>query len=385
MRTILLSACGAFILLLVAFDVYGTVLRSRARGGPITEGLSRGLWSAARFIAFRLSRAHRHRFLSHIGPLLLPTIIASVIVLLISGFAFLYVPQMPDGFEINHHTQNSVWSDAYYFSGVTLTTVGYGDITPRTSPMRFLAVAEAAAGFALISLTVAYLISIFGALERRRAIALSFYHQAEEGADVAGFIAHHYVNGRFYGFDRALGNATSNIQNLLEAHIEHPLIYYFHPGEVHKSMSRILFITLETCTVIRACLNEEYRETREHPEVRTLDASGRHVLSQLVESLQIKRDIMKTSETAEEEMDRHRRRFRQTIQTLRRAGIETRQDIKQAWLDYHERREEWEHPLHCFSYYLGYDWREVTGDDDLRYAANEELETTDILEEIDAK
>ena len=52
--------------------------------------------------------------------------------------------------------------------------------------MRLLALSEALTGFGFISLAVTYLVSRTAALERKRAVALSFYHQARQGADVAG-------------------------------------------------------------------------------------------------------------------------------------------------------------------------------------------------------
>ena len=57
---------------LVAYDVYATILHSRARAGPIGQNLNRRVWWIARKIAFRCSRARRHLILNAVGPLLLP-------------------------------------------------------------------------------------------------------------------------------------------------------------------------------------------------------------------------------------------------------------------------------------------------------------------------
>jgi hypothetical protein len=374
MRTAFFTVLGLSVLALVVYDVYATILHARARSGPIGESLNRSIWRVARAIAFKLSRPRRHRLLNIIGPLLQPLLIILFIMLLALGFAFIYYPRMPAEFTVHAEAASSPFMAALYFSGTTLTTVGYGDIAPHATGVRLAALFEAASGFALISLAITYLITVYSALERKRAVAISFYHQAEEGANVAAFITHHFVAGRFYGLEGTLRMATRDLQELLESHVEHPVIHYFHPVEVYKSLPRVLFLALETCAVIRSCLDaDEYTETCHHPNVRTLEASSRHVLRELLASLELERRAARRKETHFEESKRWRQRFEQTMRLLREANIRTRPETDAAWEFYRSRREEWEAQLQRFSAYLGYDWDEVTGDTDLRYAADEEM------------
>lgn len=370
----LTTICGLLLVLLVACDVYATILDARARAGPISEFINRNTWYAVRHIAFRFSRAGRHRLLNLIGPLMLPALIAAYIVLLVSGFALIYYPRMPSHFNIDGNLNAVTWFDSFYYSSMTLTTVGYGDITPMSTSMRFVSMIEGATGFALISLSVTYLITVYRALERKRIVALSFYHQAGEGADVAGFIAHHFVAGRFYGLDTVLNMAARDIQELLESHVEHPIIHYFHPVETYKSLPRILFLTLETCAVIHSCLDpEEYPETTQHPEVRTLRASAGHVLEQLV-TLVASGGVKKALDDSESEnSQRWRRRYLDTRRKLSECGIKTCTGTA-GWEEYRKQRAEWETSLNRFASYLGYEWDEITGDRDLDYAADEEKE-----------
>ncbi|MER3428455.1 MAG: hypothetical protein C4334_10200 [Pyrinomonas sp.] len=58
------------MLALVAYDVYATILHSRARVGPISSALSRSIWRVARLVSSRRSRQSRHIFLSALGPTL---------------------------------------------------------------------------------------------------------------------------------------------------------------------------------------------------------------------------------------------------------------------------------------------------------------------------
>jgi hypothetical protein len=375
MRTAFFTVLGVSVLVLVVYDVYATILHARARSGPIGETLNRTIWRAARAFAFRLSRPRRHRLLNIVGPLLLPLLIIILIALLVLGFALIYYPRMPANFVVEDRAASSPFILSVYFSGITLTTAGYGDIAPHTTGMRMTALFESASGFALISLAITYLITVYGALERKRAVALSFYHQAEEGANVAAFIVHHFVAGRFHGLAVTMRQATRDIQELLESHVEHPVIHYFHPAQVYKSLPRVLFLALEACAVVRSCLdNETFTEIYNHPEVRTLEASSRHVLAELLTFLNLDRRSKRRKESPFEESRRWRHRFEQTMRQLKEAGIETRKDKAAAWEDYRARREEWEEQLHRFSHHLGYDWDEITGDRDLRYAADEEME-----------
>ncbi|MCA1567066.1 MAG: potassium channel family protein [Acidobacteria bacterium] len=373
MTHFLFTAAGLLVLLFVAYDVYATILDASGRAGPLSGWVNRGVWAAARTLAVRFSNNRRHRLLNLVGPMLMPSLIVLYLLLLITGFALIYLPRMPAEFSVLPSAASANWIESLYFSGVTLVTVGYGDITPRTHVVRFFALVEGASGFALISLAVTYLITVYSALERKRVIAISFYHQAEEGADAAGFIAHHFFAGRFHGFEVVLRMAARDINELQESHAEHPVIHYFHPIAVHKSMPRIFFLILETCAVINSCLDkEEYPEMCSHPEMRTLEASGLHVLEQLIFALGLKDKAPDEDPAAASR--RLQRRYRRTLKQLAEADIKTHRDPDRGWEIYREQRERWETKLHAFCEYLGYDWEEVTGDKDLRHATDEEVD-----------
>ena len=371
------TAMGLGLLGLVALDIYRTILHSRGRSGPVTETLTRVVWRLVRGAAFRRSRLRRHRLLNHVGPLLLPLTVAALVALLIFGYSLLYWPHLPADFNVDKKAQSGRGIEALYFSGITFTTLGYGDIAPRSTQMRLLALSEALTGFGFISLAVTYLVSLTAALERKRAVALSYYHQARQGADVAGLLINHFVGGRFVGLETIFAGAARDLQELLESHIEHPLIHYFHPTQVHKSLPRMLFLVLEACAVTRACLDgQAYKELCQHPELRTLEETGRHVLSELATAVGVGRGkaIAEDEPGREgvptvEEPARWRERYQGTLCRLMDAGVRLPADMEAGWREYRHRRHRWELELAGFALYLGYDWDEVTGDGDLRLAA----------------
>ena len=112
---------GCSLLFLVAYDVYSTILHSRARSGPVSETLNRGVWRIARWLASHISRPRRHQILNAIGPLLLPTLVAILIALLMIGYALIYWPHLPASFNVSEKAESPGWSEALYFSGANIT------------------------------------------------------------------------------------------------------------------------------------------------------------------------------------------------------------------------------------------------------------------------
>ncbi len=373
-NNLLLTIAGAFLLALVFYDIYATILRATKHPGPFSEFLNRGLWRAVSRSTKNLDRRLRHRILSSIGPLLMPILIGVFILTLLTGFALIYLPRMETGFKIEGEAHGSLILQAFYFSGITLLTIGYGDIIPITGVTRIAAVIEGVSGIAIISLSITYLLTVYGALERKRAVALKFYHQARQGADISGFLSNHFARGRFHSLPEFLRDSTHDLQELLESHIEHPVIHYFHPVEVYKGFPRALFCVLETVAVLNAHVDEkEYVEAGDHPDVMIAGDNARHVLFELVTSLKLETHATNPFEPEAETILRQRKCFDRTMRHLRKSKIKTRTDIEQAFAEYAADRSNWERQLYHFADFLGYDWDEVTGDRSLEDATDDEV------------
>jgi len=79
--------------------------------------------------------------------------------------AYWLVAQMnPNAFAFNPAggtQQTMAGFDALYFSFITLSTVGYGDITPVSKIARWLAAAEAMTGLLYVTVLIARLVSLY--------------------------------------------------------------------------------------------------------------------------------------------------------------------------------------------------------------------------------
>jgi hypothetical protein len=79
----------------------------------------------------------------------------------------------------------------------------------------------------------------------------------------------------------------------------------------------MLFLVLETCAVTRACLDDQaYEELCRHPELRTLEETGRHVLSELATAVGVVRGTAIAEDEPGREGVAHRRRARALAPTL---------------------------------------------------------------------
>ena len=371
---IALTIAGAAILVMVFYDIHATVLRATKQPGPFSSLLNRSFWRTAKRATQNLDRRRRHRILSMVGPLLMPALVTLIILMLLTGFALIYLPRLSTEFKIDDPADTSRIFQAFYISGVTFLTIGYGEIVPISYLTRTLAIFEAVTGLAIISLSITYLLSVYGALERKRVVALKFYHQARQGADVAGFIVSHFARGRFYSLTEALRVATGDLQELLESHLEHPVIHYFHPPEVYKGFPRALFVVLETVAILNAHLDESiYVEAGDHPDVLIAGDNARYVLAELVTSLKLQTHATDAFESDEEMLLRRRKSFSRALKKLQKSEIKVCGDTERAFAEYSEDRADWERQLYHFSNFLGYDWDEVTGDRDLEDATDDEV------------
>ena len=131
-----------------------------ARHGPDPAGVSlllTGLALAVAFVAM-LARMAMHTRVT------VRTVLAVVAAYVMLGLIFAYVDtgwgHITNKFfsEPGQHSP----SDFAYFSYITLTTVGYGDLTPVTGFARSLAIMEALTGQIFLVTLVARMVSLFG-------------------------------------------------------------------------------------------------------------------------------------------------------------------------------------------------------------------------------
>ena len=108
------------------------------------------------------------------GPLALLGTVVLWTALVVVGWAVIYLPHMPEAFNFGSSLSPSRSSDvvsSLYVSAVAVTTLGLGDITPADPVLRLLTPLEALVGFVLLTAAISWILQIYPALVRRRALA----------------------------------------------------------------------------------------------------------------------------------------------------------------------------------------------------------------------
>lgn len=113
---------------------------------------------------FRSRRLTADGLFATVASYLLIAFVFAQVYLLILGWA-------PDSFQLpvpaDQRTPQALQSDMVYFSLITLATVGYGDILPRTDLTRMLAVIEAVIGQFYVAIIVAVFVGMYASQPRR--------------------------------------------------------------------------------------------------------------------------------------------------------------------------------------------------------------------------
>jgi Ion channel len=178
--TVLLTLLGIALVALALRDVFDTLFHESGRA-VMSRTLMRVVWRLFRAVGGRGR-------LSLAGPFALIAVVLSWATLLVVGWALIVMPHMPEDFAFSTPAQAGRVVESLYYSLVTLTTVGFGDIAPAQGWLRLVTPVEALIGFGLLTASVSWLLSIYPLLSRRRSLAYEIHllteAESETGAAV---------------------------------------------------------------------------------------------------------------------------------------------------------------------------------------------------------
>ena len=180
---------GLAVVSLALGDMWITIFHKDFEG-PLAKAVQHSTWRLTIAIA-RRTRRGRRLLVSMAGPVMVLFTLAAWLSLYVLGFTIVVWPQIREAFLTDPGIDPSRMGfvDALYYSGVTGTTLGFGDISPATSLFKILAFVQSALGFGMFTATITYLLSIISGSAERNALAVRVISQTGGSGDGVELVA----------------------------------------------------------------------------------------------------------------------------------------------------------------------------------------------------
>jgi hypothetical protein len=239
----LLYLCAGIVLVvLILWDAFEVMLLPL----PIRRNLRlvmlfvRYTWKTWTAVARRFgSGERRERFLGVYGPLSLVLLIFLWVGGLVLGFALIHLALQRDS-----------WLQALYFSGITFFTVGYGDLVPRTTPMKVAAVLEAGCGLGFLALVIGYLPVLYQLFARREAHVMLLDERAGSPPTATTLLKRHADGHSLDSLDQLLREWEIWSSELLESHMSYPMLGFYRSQYSNQSWLAAMASITDACSLI---------------------------------------------------------------------------------------------------------------------------------------
>lgn len=228
--TWLLNIVGALLVLLVLRDVFHTLWHPR------------GFGSLGRLVFATVWRISRGRDTELAGPLGLLAVAFLWTGIVVAGWTLVYLPHMPEGFYFGSSLQPADSNDlvaSVYLSLVSVATLGFGDIIPAYPLLRLTVPLQALIGFGLFTAVITWVLQVYPALIRRRAVARQLSIMA--ATDTAAYVR----KGDSSVVSQLLQGLTDALTTVRMDLLQYGETYYFREGDPSLSLAANLPYALD--------------------------------------------------------------------------------------------------------------------------------------------
>lgn len=246
--TWVLNIAGALLVLLVLRDIFHTLWHPRGFGS-VGRLVFAGVWS--------LTRGGRGEISGPTGLLAVALTWTGLVVL---GWTLIYLPHMPDRFYFGSSLHPAASHDlvaSLYLSLVSVATLGFGDIVPSHAALRLTVPLQALIGFVLLTAVISWVLQVYPALSRRRAVARQLSILAE--TDTIDYV----TTGDVSVVAQLLQDLVDGLISVRMDLLQYGETYYFREGDATLSLAANLPYALDLVAAGKAS---------ECPDVRHLAA-----------------------------------------------------------------------------------------------------------------
>lgn len=261
------TVLGVLLVAVAVRDAFATLFQPN-HTGRLNRAISRTTFRVLQTIGRRLQRRRtdERAVLVLAGPLAVLLVIVSWALLIAIGAALIYMPHLPEEFAFASGLPvagQDTFFAALYFSLSNLTTLGIGDITPRSDWLRVVTAGQALAGVGLVTASVSWLLVIYPAISRKRALAqtVSVYLTAADGSWET-MLDRSPVRATAF-----LAEVTSQLATMRADLTQFPVLYGF---EVRDQRVILPSVLVDLCELVDTAGRED-RPTEVRVEARVLD------------------------------------------------------------------------------------------------------------------
>ncbi len=337
MMQLIEGLAGVAIVLAILMDIFlGAVVPRRApnigRQARVSGVLIPKLWYAWREIGLRLSTTERREaFLGVFGSLVVILLLVVWVAGLIVGYGLILM-----AFKDQLRPEPESLGTALYFAGVSLLTLGFGDIVAMQGPARLTTLVAAANGLGLFALVITLFFTLYGSFQRREVAVVVL--EAGAGAPPSGvtLLETYALGGILDDLPRVFAEWQAWAAEVLDSHLAYPVLAYFRSSHDNDSWVSSLGAVMDAATLVLTTI-----EGGPKGWAKLSRAVGGHCLEDLVYAfrLQVQPDV--GVERAEFEEARRR---------LQAAGFELR-DADEAWASFARLRAEYAGRVNALALY----------------------------------
>jgi hypothetical protein len=262
LETILCFLGGASLILIVVNDVFQSVIVPRAVGKRfrISFMLYRASWLLWPRLASSLygpKAEDREDFLALYAPFTLVVLLLVWTICAILGYALL-AWAFRGGFAPPLHS----FGEAVYFSGASLTTIGFGDIVGHTMGPRTMSIFAAVTGLALLSITTAYFFALFGSFQSREQFVVTVGARAGSPASGVNLLAIAAYSQTQDDLNGLMIDGQRWAASVMETHLAYPTLAYFRSSHDNESWVGTLGTLLDASVLLMTTVDIKCGQAR---------------------------------------------------------------------------------------------------------------------------
>lgn len=302
-------------------DIFFMVLHVDS-SGVISPKIHRAIWNVIIAASVRYGRLRRS-LLALAGPIMLAVTFLFWMVLFTVGFALIYVPFL-DSFRAEGALLPLGFIDALYYSGVTGTVLGFGDLTPTNDIAKILSFTQSGIGFALLTVVISYLINVLTSVAERDALAVNLYQKTGDTKQGRQYIIRYLRHEEIGVLRTRLESLTERIHFLQERMHHFPFIdIYYRSREASHDPELMLDSLLEIALTARLLAGSKHCALL-GPVAQDLSMAAEHIMDIYIHSHFDATALSKLENATPDEQDKaYLQEIRESIQQALGTQYET--------------------------------------------------------------